>query len=673
MSIGSLYSKDQSQLQSSAFELNRLSIIGKITSDTPFCVLSEVANSIPMDIEKEHLVENVYLNEVLKGIKKFRAPTVIGKNDKDGNLCYDDTDLQNICVFLNYEETKWRSSNILIAFNHTLTFMNVKEPPLPSSTFTFGKKTNNNPLAYDACMLYRLCTYYSIKTTRTTLIQHMANAITNYSKSTTELRKMIELNLSGMKKSALINLLLMPELSISPSPNIKPRSTSKQPIKTQLDLVKVLPNINTSSVTSADIEVAYRDLTNIDYYLPLIHPSSQEETIAITAAVYGINLVQCINPYLEYIEIKRQSLSGSIYQHAYIPTNDMRFRKMYINNPKFFDVRLTWEPKLNFLYRREDLIDFLLFEGYSVLDDHDNYEDLLYQNRCQPTFYSGRNPECTFRTTSIYIEDIDTIDDKLIIVYGNLETNEFDLYSVNELTDYFDRGKTFINASNTKTLFTDTNINKLKNICTQFIKSEKDDTEVYYLYRRLLSVIDEVIKINLTIIDQGKEFKMYYINSHENIKSTILELFRKVLYVGYYMRGWKVRGDYKISLDELPISSLKTTFDIDKTEDVFMNTSIAIIDFEKYLSDVDSRTKAFFLKLPLLCVKIEGTKCTYTVSNDESKGFTIYERIMIAKSGEGDASCIRMTSNWLLASAYYYITLLDNVKPFNILDMCDIS
>jgi hypothetical protein len=45
----------------------------------------------------------------------------------------------------------------------------------------------------------------------------------------------------------------------------------------------------------------------------------------------------------------------------------------------------------------------------------------------------------------------------------------------------------------------------------------------------------------------------------------------------------------------------------------------------------------------------------YDVSHDENDGLTIGDRIDIIENNESVYSCIRVSSNWLISSSYFYL------------------
>ena len=64
----------------------------------------------------------------------------------------------------------------------------------------------------------------------------------------------------------------------------------------------------------------------------------------------------------------------------------------------------------------------------------------------------------------------------------------------------------------------------------------------------------------------------------------------------------------------------------------------------------------------------------FVTSNDPGEGLTIGDRIKIVRGGENEtmSSCIRMSSNKICASSYYYMVLIGFRLPFNISEIYEI-
>jgi hypothetical protein len=459
------------------------------------------------------------------------------------------------------------------------------------------------------------------------------------------------------------------DLKITGSPNIKISSSVKKTLTVRNNKKeKKLQNINYKNISSEDLGSVFNNFMNYNYYLNLLEPTTHEESIVLGALIYGINLTECSNPHIEFNTLKNNSMCGTI-QNTYIPMYDEIFKSKYLNNPKFFDVRYIWEPKLKDIYTEDNLINFIKSEGYSMIDSNVKYENLLYEIRCVPTFYLGKYPDCKEKQTKIYYETIDDIDNDLLISYGIIENKEFVIFTVNELTDYFKNSKTFTNPCNNKDIFSEISILKLKKICSQFLNGKiKILTNIDIQYKKFNESIEEVQKFNDSIFEQCKKFRTFYIFENEKNKKIIDDLLNKILEIGLYMRGWKLSGN-----NEYPLNKYKTVYELDKQVIVELNTTKSIIEFEELLNSIPKEIFDLFICLPILCVNIKDKDYTFKISTNSDMGLTIVDRINISKNGESEYSCIRMTSNWLVATSYYYITLLGKKEPFNILDLSDIS
>ena len=641
--------------------LNRINISGPINKNTPLCVILEIAFSLNIDVDKEKINEYHYYNRLLKTIKDIKAYTVQTNVES-----YSLDDLQHIASFVNgNREIKWRKNCLLEAYKHLLKYYNKENIEEIEEEFYIGQKNPDNLYAFNACMLYRICIFYDIELNKNNTIEEMGYLIKNYSKSTEELREMMIFNITNISKKNLLNLLISSNLKIVESPNLKCPSVSKLPIKISKKTDKNIPNINHSNLTTNDLKETYKKLMDYNYYLNILEPNSQEQCIILTALIYGINLTQCSNPYQEYIELKNKTLNGTI-NNSYIPIYDLFFRKRYMDNPNWFNIRNIWEPKLTFLYSEENLVNFLKNEGYIIEEITTNYEDLLFQIRLTPTFYLGKYPNCNLQTTYIYMEPINDISNELLISYGILENLTFSIFTVNELAEYFLASKSFINPSNTNEIFSEYTIRKLKNFCFSKINNKKKlVSEVENNYNKLLNSIETVIKFNESIFQQGQILRNLYLSSSENMRKEIILILNYLLEIGYYMRGWKINSQ------ELPI--VITTYEIIKQNDVEYNSTKAIIKFEETIKTINIKIFEIIKTLPLITIIKNDGIISFKPSTNLEGGLTILERIKIVKEDKNINACIRTSSNYFLASGYYYLKICKNEEPFNISEMAIIS
>jgi hypothetical protein len=240
-------------------------------------------------------------------------------------------------------------------------------------------------------------------------------------------------------------------------------------------------------------------------------------------------------------------------------------------------------------------------------------------------------------------------------------------YTYTELHDSFKYYNRFQNPADENGLFPDRVINKLIILCTSPQKpTEPDDL---YEERQLLSEEIERVKIyiktNQEQVDQiVRKYRSY--SPHE--QETVKELFKTLLDLGMYMRGWSGKGKY-------PLSSEEASHTSDEYPDILIRVTDNIVGLDNKIETVNNDLEGLgdlFKSLPL--IHYNGHSNELYPSTDIEEGLTIYERINIVKGGENGSiqSCIRMSSNKFVASAYYYMKLLGMELPFVISDMAEI-
>jgi hypothetical protein len=132
-----------------------------------------------------------------------------------------------------------------------------------------------------------------------------------------------------------------------------------------------------------------------------------------------------------------------------------------------------------------------------------------------------------------------------------------------------------------------------------------------------------------------------------------------LLQAAMYMRGWDGVGPYPLS---------DTTVHNQNQVDDHVTQAIASLE-ETCRQSEGGR---LVLTLPLY----QYSQRAYARSVDAERGLTIGERIDIVKGGgvsDNIHACIRLSSNWLGASAHHYITLLGLPPPFPIEELRHIS
>ena len=703
----------------SVFELHRTNICGAIKDDTPGCVILEIASCLSITIDWSRSTTTKHLDEMINTIPSAKIETIheekfFPEKDQKEHGFYVNQ-LQLIARFVNGDDTvNWKIKPLINAFRHLCKYYKSDRPPLPlspqssnggdSGDFIIGQKTMITPLAYNACMLYRLCVYHGIRTTRTTTIEQMGQAVKELNRSTDDLRDKIIDVIRSSPRVSLINLTIMcPDLRFASSPSIrqsKDKSVESPPSASAIPPLPLpqLPS-SESKVSSPDshismskteyslpdieyfnhkqLEHAYTVLTDPKQAITRVNPLCQEEAIMLAAIIYGINITECRNPHKEYLAIKDASLSGAV-ENRYIPVHDKAFRLRYLTNPCWFDTRKTWTAKLSSIYTSDNLMNFAIAEGYTQDDiKARNSHELLSESRLFPTFYLGRHPDCKASRTLIELEDVTAINPHLIVTYGISEGGPLTIFKITELLEAFKSNKIFCNPIKTSEMISDIAINKLRIIAKDKIgKSRKQlpvsrrfystnrgaETEVEAIYQQLIAVMDIIEKSNIANSKAAKKLSCYH------REYNMLPFLNSLLHMAYYMRGWKVGKN-----EEPPISNDATQFPLDLQGQVDLNVSASIYKFEKTIDSMPREIRDFIKTLPLIEAKSLRSEVAFQPSANPDQGITILNRVAIVKAGSSVYSCIRMSSNWFAASAYYYMIGCRLAPPFDIHNLSSIS
>jgi len=675
------------------YELHRKHITGPIREDTPGCVILEIGQSLRIQVDWNQVGVGSHINAVINSISTIREESVKEAEYPPHDHGFSEDKLGHIAQFVNgNHDIVWRYKTLIVAFRHLCKYYKTAVPQLPDVPFIIGQKTMSTPLAYDACMLYRICVYHGVKTTRMTTVEQMGQAVKGLHQTCDSLHLQIMTTLKTLSKVALINLIMSTEMRVAPSPNIKHVKAQDVAL-----LVETLPlpsdcKSETRVMPSAgelnqnQMTLAYKRLTNVQHILPRIDPMSQEEAVMMAAIVYGINLVECPNPYNEFMVMKRDSLSGTA-DNLYVPV-DKIFHERYMTNRDWFNVRKTWTPHIPNIYTGEQLHKFAFAEGYTTDEVGTRTAgELLHLARITPTFYLGRHPDCKAKRTTVDQDDVLNVRPELLITYGIADPGDaklrdkhpFYLYKISELSDCFQNSKDYTDPARPSEQLSVVAITKLKNISREKLcqlkktpqpaikrysavsRQSSPETEIETEYKRLIEVMNQVEKLNVANSRQALQLGQFYKRGDEKTKASISDCLTGLLHMSYYMRGWKINGK-----KNLPIHKDDTTFPSDQQGQVDLNVTNEIKNFDRCVGDLADDIKVLFRRLPLIGAKSRASEVVFSPSISNDQGITIIDRLNIVKTGTSTYSCIRMSSNWLCASAYYYMLACGMAPPFDI-------
>jgi len=592
--------------------LSRLSITGPLNEQTPLCVIKEI-------VEAHGLIMNDTIFSTLQLIKKTPPLTL----NKEMTL----DDYKKLARFIN-KNVKWNVESLCKAYEFLCYFSNPSfdEIKILKEKWQAGNQTPENPYNLNLTILYSICIKNGLQTFSDMLPEHLERAVRFLSYSREQLQDYLknELNSTLFNKNLLIDFLAKSSLESVPELRIITTNLVETPVE--------------SIISRRNLIDIFSPLNNILTLRGLVVPVSKTGAVALAALNYAVDISLAQNPLQEYKHLKENC--------PYIP-NDLYLNKWYCLNKRLFSLKHYFNPLFSEnYYKTNDLLNLALQEGYNrtQIQEENIYSLLTTAYHCQ-TFYEGIVPPLKEDKTLIGREDLMEITEDIIYSYG-IKGEKMVLFTDEELCQLFQQNSSFIDpTSKGGSLFNELSINKL-----QLLGSEK-----------LKNLIQEIKNYQL-LDSQTKIFVQMYRSLTKENQELIDKYLILILELAMFMRGWTRDTPY-------PISSLEIIKV--KTEDgqIQINVTEAYAELEKHLKVLrevivfENTLEYHLLNLPLVH-QVEGK---YLNSKNPEDGLTIGERLKISKEeSSNDSSCIRLTSNWLAASAHKYLVNIGKKAPFEL-------
>jgi hypothetical protein len=664
-------------------QLSRVSLIGGIDINTPICVLEEIADTCYIKFKNLNLFNN--RNKLINKINKKKSDKIFCRegNKEENSKEYDDSSYRLIAKYVNPHCKDWSKKALLKAFNFLQQF---DFESFRITDFKYGWQTNENPESLNACLLYKICKENNIHLNFDTTIDEIA----------TNVRLLLKLKIPSINISVKQTLFNNLRFFCNDSDLI---NTLYKDMKYILSNIPIIPidkkdgkdgkdtkdekreKINTNDLFQKANIFSHEDLSEIE-------PKNDLEAIVLAALKYKIDIRDCYNPLQEYKflsndpyfpqdEYLKERLKNS-YNHPYDMSNP------YINqifNPDF-------PPNL---YSVKDLMNLSYQEGLNVIDG--DYYSALQVAYLTETFIHGKqntflnkqntflNKQNTFskknsnqqnaieylNRENSFLENIEDMDTDEVVSFGIRNSNLsgknqrkllMRAFSYGELCETFSNRKNFsIPGSNE--IFSDEVIQKLY-FLTQ---KERYPTESQEAYEIRCDLGEEIERIKIFFQTKDEKIKEF-LDKYEKCKNKeeIEKILTCLLNCGMYMRNWDGISDY-------PLKSKDTTFEVVKQIEVDHKVTQSLLNLKEIVQK--SLLGKYIMELPLMLYNTSSR--LFLPSTDVGEGLTIKERLKIIKKGKGDNSCIRLSSNRIISTAYYYMILLGFRLPFNMDEVSSIA
>lgn len=394
----------------------------------------------------------------------------------------------------------------------------------------------------------------------------------------------------------------------------------------------------------------------------VVNPRSSKEAV-ILGLTKGYDLSLTDAPLLEYY-FNKDRTDDEIYECVGKTTTHIhKINKLRLRFKLYFNPLIPLQ-----YYDRTSLIGFSWIEGIDFnRSDEDIYDDLCTRSLLD-NFHHLLQPEVSKDEveTSRYLHQTFSEEDPVSVVsYGVLAHNNDEYvtkmrdggviaYTLDELIHMFKTYSDFTdpNFGLNGTTFPDYAIGKLMNISLGIIKSDRVKKETKDKANLLIQEIYRIKQYKQGLHDRVSKFKEVYDILDKEEQEKIVDAFKILLDAGMYMRSWEGPGH------PYPITTIKYR-PIEEIEDL-----------------VDETLSSFYRISNGLAVKLSDLplysyeKDRFNPSASVFEGITIGERVNKIMKGETvteSYSCVRLSSNWIVSSAFFYLQLLDR-RPFFIIE-----
>jgi hypothetical protein len=140
---------------------------------------------------------------------------------------------------------------------------------------------------------------------------------------------------------------------------------------------------------------------------------------------------------------------------------------------------------------------------------------------------------------------------------------------------------------------------------------------------------------------------------------SILQYIEGIMDLAYYMRGWKSQDyDSALPLETENTQSMEDVFirieenyatQSRKNADMFINMSV--------------EAKHLISSIPLMILMDNGT---FAQSCNDDVGRTLMDKLDIVNNSSNDNACIRLSSNYMLHTCWYWADRCFNIKLFDL-------
>lgn len=415
-------SYDTSFLNKTMLCLDRRLVTGRINTNTPLCVLREIAQCHSIDYPAHLETRSNFQYKLLCNIDTVTPPSIPKELSE-----WTTKDLAKIAKFVNPDTTlTWTKKDLIIAYQFLSKYFDDQE--LPASV-TLGQQRPDKLDSINCCVLYRVLSHHRIELNYECTIDQMYQLYLDLNLPEMYLRNRAKIVTDSMNKSNLISFLHNHGVDYQPKND------------TELDFSSLPPKLTIEQAqTSNSAAIAY-------------------------AARFGLNLTRAKYPTIEI---------HGIINNNYTPQYGDCIEMMKLD-PYSMHLVHNFEPKIPLKYYTTQILSQCLRANNLILNNNEDMYQTLVEDSRIPTFYHGKHNTIT-NTQTITGELVKELEYDEILCYG-VKTDKLEAMTYDEILLFMKSSGMPLNpCSRTPLVLTERERNKLLQLATLY---KKLDLKIY--------------------------------------------------------------------------------------------------------------------------------------------------------------------------------------------------
>lgn len=576
-----------------------------INFDTPTTVLIDVAPAHNVITDMAKLADPNYIYRLVTTIAKHEPVSV----PIDPDL-WTTSHLRAVAKYINSHE-EWTFDALAKAFLHFVSFINTKRIPpslpLTSSGWPYlGPSTVAQPYTLNASMVYALIVEAGIKVTREFTIEQMYNLLVAIKLPAKYLRQLISTDIQTSTNSKLLNYILINNLDYTP-----PRA----------------PPITETTFKFAPVT----ELT------PVVH--SDPIKFISYAAAHGYDLTTLDHPTLEVF-----------VEHRWEPTSEQA-QRILAYDPFYFSLEHNFNDYFPAKYYKRIQLRKLA-TSYKKNISANPYVDLVKLINSDnfyhgPVSYSNLGQKLA-STDTLQGEAVTSLNPATIVTFGTKRGTRH-LTTYDELETFFETvGLPQNPFERGYRSLSENQLERLKYLAN------------LYHHPRLASII--------TGFSENLALKILVVEYKNATTTKLKDVLFKLLRIALIARGWDEQSDYPLATNG-PLA-VGAHFDQDNLNQkalfLYAKTFDAIKEFSAADAELKRECRVGVSQAPIIKYLgfDDGANKSFVISTNPEEGLTIDGRLQMVLTSSGQKSCIRLTSNVILATYYTIMTELNFKPPF---------